>query len=103
MEVLMLESFYPAQSPGSKRERWNMEGVQSRQHSFFRFWDTADLQWCASFSVLVTQFCPTHCDPMDCSPPRLLVSGIWQSESVIHISTFFFQILFPCRSLLTSE
>ena len=43
-------------------------------------------------SLLVTQSCPTHCDPRDCSPPGVLVSGIRQSESVIHISTFF---LFP--------
>ena len=24
---------------------------------------------------LVTQLCPTHCDPMDCSPPGFSVHG----------------------------
>ena len=31
-------------------------------------------------SVLVTQSCPTLCDPMDCSPPGSSVHGILQAE-----------------------
>ena len=30
--------------------------------------------------VLVTQSCPTLCNPMDCSPPGLFVHGILQQE-----------------------
>ena len=29
--------------------------------------------------MLVTQLCPTHCDPMDCSPPGSSVHGILQA------------------------
>ena len=36
----------------------------------------------AVFSVLclVTQWCPTLCDPMDCSPPGSSVHGILQAR-----------------------
>ena len=30
--------------------------------------------------VKVTQLCPTHCDPMDCSPPGSFVHGIFQAR-----------------------
>ena len=30
--------------------------------------------------VLLTQSCPTLCDPMDCSPPGSLVHGILQAR-----------------------
>ena len=30
--------------------------------------------------VLVTQLCPTLCDPMDCSPPASSVQGILQAK-----------------------
>ena len=30
--------------------------------------------------VLVTQLCPTFCDPMDCSPPGSSVHGIIQAR-----------------------
>ena len=32
----------------------------------------------SEMKVLVTQLCPTLCDPMDCSPPRSSVHGILQ-------------------------
>ena len=32
--------------------------------------------------VLVAQFCPTLCDPMDCSPPSSSVHGILQARRV---------------------
>ena len=32
------------------------------------------------FSVLVTQSCPTLCDPMDCSLPGFSVHGILQAR-----------------------
>ena len=31
-------------------------------------------------NVLVTQFCPSLCDPMDCSPPGSSVHGISQAR-----------------------
>ena len=41
-------------------------------------------QWSTSqefkMKVLVTQSCPTLCDPMDCSPPGSSVRGILQQE-----------------------
>ena len=30
--------------------------------------------------MLVAQLCPTHCDPMDCSPPGSSVHGIFQAR-----------------------
>ena len=30
--------------------------------------------------VLVTQLCPTLCDPMDCSPPGFSICGIFQAR-----------------------
>ena len=32
--------------------------------------------------VFAAQLCPTLCDPMDCSPPRLLCHGILQASLV---------------------
>ena len=34
---------------------------------------------CITIAVLVTQSCPTLCDPMDCSPPGSSVHGILQA------------------------
>ena len=31
--------------------------------------------------VLITQSCPTLCDPMDCSPPGTSVHGILQART----------------------
>ena len=36
--------------------------------------------WYRKVKVLVTQFCPTLCDPMDCSPPVSSVHGILQTR-----------------------
>ena len=35
-----------------------------------------------SSGVLVTQSCPTLCDPMDCSPPGSSVRGILQARTL---------------------
>ena len=35
---------------------------------------------CESVKMLVTQLCPTLCDPMDCSPPGPSVYGISQAR-----------------------
>ena len=38
------------------------------------------LRFSVSVYVLVTQSCPTLCDPMDCSPPGSSVHGILQAR-----------------------
>ena len=35
---------------------------------------------CMCVYVLITQSCPTHCDPIDCSPPGSSVHGILQAR-----------------------
>ena len=40
-------------------------------------------------SVLVTQLCPTLCDPMDCSPPGSSVQGISQARILEWIAISF--------------
>ena len=35
---------------------------------------------CVCVCVLVTQSCPTLCDPMDCNPPGFSVHGILQAR-----------------------
>ena len=39
--------------------------------------------------VLVTQSCPTLCDPMDCSPPGSSVHGILQAGILEWIAILF--------------
>ena len=44
---------------------------------------------CVCVYVLVTQSCPTLCDPMDCSPPGFSVHGILQARILEWIATPF--------------
>jgi len=39
--------------------------------------------------VLVTQSCPTLCDPMDCSPPGSSVHGILQARTLEWVAILF--------------
>ena len=39
--------------------------------------------------VLVTQLCPTLCDPVDCSPPGSSVHGIFQPRILAWFAIFF--------------
>ena len=39
--------------------------------------------------VLVTQLCPTLCNPMDCSPPGSSVHGIFQARILEWVAIFF--------------
>ena len=39
--------------------------------------------------VLVTQLCPTLCDPMDCSPPASSVHGILQARILEWVAISF--------------
>ena len=41
--------------------------------------------------MLVTQSCPTLCDPMDCSPPGSSVLGILQARILEWIAMHFFR------------
>ena len=41
--------------------------------------------------VLVTQLCPTLCDPMDCSPPDSSVHGILQARTLEWVADFLLQ------------
>ena len=42
-------------------------------------WETKIMLSLLTVKVLVTQSCPTLCDPMDCSPPGFSVHGIRQA------------------------
>ena len=44
---------------------------------------------CISYCVLVTQSCPTLCDPTDCSPPGSSVRGILQVRILEWIAMSF--------------
>ena len=47
--------------------------------------------------VLVTQLCPTLCDPMDCSPPGSSVHGISQARILEWVAISFLQGIFPTQ------
>ena len=81
------------QGPGS---RWAGDGRHSRRHVGTRGPPVSDPQRARSVlgvrtslcpgsggqRVLVTQLCPTLCDPMDCSPPGSSVHGILQARTL---------------------
>lgn len=64
----------PLPSPVPREQERRVWKGHGPGKNVFLYRDMADLQWCASFSVLVTPFCPTHCDPMGCSPPSVSLS-----------------------------
>ena len=41
---------------------------------------------CVCVCVLVSQSFPTHCDPMDCSPPGSSIYGILQARMLVWIA-----------------
>ena len=47
--------------------------------------------------VLVTQSCPTLCDPMDCSPPGSSVQGILQARILKWVASSLLQGIFPTQ------
>ncbi|CAM9291712.1 unnamed protein product [Rangifer tarandus platyrhynchus] len=49
--------------------------------------------------VLVTQLCPTLCDPMNCSPPRSSIHGILRARILELGSHFFLQGVFLTQGL----
>ena len=59
------------------------------------FWDLTLLQvvlcssTCVCVCVLVTQLCPTICDPMDCSPPGSSVHGILQATILEWVASMY--------------
>ena len=44
---------------------------------------------CFMFHLLVTQLCPTLCDPMDCSPPGSSVHGIYHTRTLEWVAISF--------------
>ena len=44
---------------------------------------------CMCVYVLITQSCPTHCDPIDCSPPGSSVHGILQARILEWVASPF--------------
>ena len=51
-------------------------------------YDSAQLSACC-YCCLVTQLCPTPCDPMDCSPPGSSVQGILQARILEWVAISF--------------
>ena len=43
--------------------------------------------------VLVTQACPTHCNPMDCSLPACSVHGTFQARILEWVVIFFSRLV----------
>ena len=48
---------------------------------------------------LVTQSCPTLCDPMDCNPPGSSAHGVLQGKNTEVGCHFLFQGIFPTQGL----
>ena len=51
------------------------------------------------YMCLVTQSCPTPCDPMDCSPPGSSVYGILQTRILEWVAIPFSRGIFPTQEL----
>ena len=49
--------------------------------------------------MLVTQLCPTLCDPMDSSPPGSSVHGILQARILEWLAISLLQGIFPTQGL----
>ena len=48
-------------------------------------------------SLLVAQSCPTLCDPMDCSPPRILSPWDFPGKDTAVVCHFLLQGIFPTQ------
>ena len=53
----------------------------------------------AANEMLVTQSCPTLCDPMDCSPPGSSVLGILQARILEWVAISFSNACMNAKSL----
>ena len=51
------------------------------------------------YLCLVTQSCPTLCDPLDCSPPGYSVHGIFQARILEWVAIFLLQGIFLTQGL----
>ena len=49
------------------------------------------------FSCLVTQSCPSLCNPLDCNPPGSSALGIFQPRILQSVAIFLLQGLFPTQ------
>ena len=54
-------------------------------------WETKIMLSLLTVKVLVTQSCPTLCDPMDCSPPGSSLHGIVQARVLEWIAISFYR------------
>ena len=75
---------------------WSCEDLP--QHiiiQYFHYANTIDVNNLKSMKVkaesLVTQSCPTFCDPMDCSLPGSSVHGIFQARILEWVAISFFR------------
>ena len=69
-----------AQTPGVGR-KWRWAHKFNSDSRYMLVFSCNSLEMCMTqMSVLVAQFCPTLCDPVDCSPPGSSVHGILQTR-----------------------
>ena len=88
MEVTEANFFVPPVLPFHKLSTWEFEGaplINSKNKGKISFSLAPSFQLClmtlkVQVRVLVTQSCPTLCDPMDCSLPGSSVHGIRQAR-----------------------
>ena len=88
----ILESVFIPFSRGSSqpRDRTQASHIAGR---FFTIRATREAQYTSDGKVkkwkLVTQSCPTLCDPVDCSPPGSSVHGVLQARILEWVDIFF--------------
>ena len=92
----MAFSFFPANPPifpGSSLCLWNSPSeISERLLSWLYFSVNSKVpeqNIILNFKVLVTQSCPTVCDPMDCSPPGSSVHGVLQARTLEWVAISF--------------
>ena len=69
---------------GSIRFTWFLSGNKDSQY-YSSYTESKFVAVC----VLVTQLCPTLCDPTDCSPPASSIHGIFQARILEQIAILF--------------
>ena len=94
---LIIKNLPKEESPGP--DRFIREFYQMFQELTQSLWKTQDhvknpaSPWCknqkCSVLVLVTQSCPTLCDPMDCSPPGSCIHEIFQARILEWVAISF--------------
>ena len=70
---------------------------EARTYQATRLWTYVHLAYRGCVLCLVTQLCPTRCDPMDCSPPGSSVHGDSPGKNTGVGCHTFFQGIFPTQ------